>query len=50
MTLGHAVREYAAARIKAENGLMIAYREEGKAPSTFHAADLGRLAEMKRFR
>ena len=50
MTLGQAVRDYVAAKIRTQNGLMIAYREAGKAPSMFHGADLRRLAEVERFR
>ena len=50
MTLRRAVRKYDDWREHHGLPLVIVYREGGKEPSMFDMSDLGRLAEMERFR
>lgn len=50
MTLRRAVRKCEDWREHHGLGLVLVYREAGKEPSMFDMADLGRLAEMERFR
>lgn len=50
MTLGRAVRKHGDWRDHHGLGLVLVYRDPGKQPPTFDMADLGRLAEMDRFR
>ena len=50
MTLRRAVRKCEDWREHHGLKLVLVYREGGKAPSMFDMADLGRLAEMERFR
>ena len=49
-TLSRAVRKYLDWREHHGLGLVLVYRGPGKEPPTFDGTDLGRLAEMDRFR
>ena len=50
MTLGRAVHKCDDWREHHGLALVLVYRGAGKQPATFDMADLGRLAEMERFR
>jgi hypothetical protein len=50
MTLGRAVRKHVAWRKEHGLSFVLVYRSAGKDPAMFDVADLGRLAELDRFR
>ena len=50
MTLRRAVRKYEDWREHHGLPLVLVYREAGKEPAMFDMADLGRLADLERFR